>query len=139
MRRSPFAQSPIAPLAFVPLLLASLLVAVPASLRAQSQALGAKISSLFVFGPGQEPLFLAGSADPSNPASIQVHGTHFIPSSQAENGSIISFITGAISANVANSPIGSSSGDAATAFPGPLLLRQPAVSNHRSRRSSDTV
>ena len=83
-------------------------VAMP--IPASAQSLRDKISDLFIFGPGQEPLFLAGSADPNNPASLQAHGLHFIPSSAAENGSIISFITDALGASVANIPIGSTSG-----------------------------
>ena len=55
-----------------------------------------RISDLFIFGPGQSPLFLAGSGDPSNPISLQAHGLHFIPSSSAENASLITFITDAL-------------------------------------------
>src|SRR5438045_2637552 len=65
---------------------ASLLLAAPA----QAQNLRERISDLFIFGEGQEPLFLAGSGDPSNPQSLQVHGMHFIPASSAENGALIS-------------------------------------------------
>lgn len=79
-------------------------------LRADAQGLRGKISDLFIFGPGQLPLFLAGPANPNNPASLQVHGSHFIPASAASNASVISFITDAISGSVANLPIGSTSG-----------------------------
>jgi hypothetical protein len=88
------------------------------SIPARAQGLRDKISDLFIFGPGQEPLFLAGSADPNNPASLQAHGLHFIPSSAAENGSIISFITDALGASVANIPIGSTSGGVTFRFEG---------------------
>jgi hypothetical protein len=88
------------------------------SIPASAQGLRDKISDLFIFGPGQEPLFLAGSADPNNPASLQAHGLHFIPSSAAENGSIISFITDALGASVANIPIGSTSGGVTFRFEG---------------------
>src|SRR5438045_218915 len=84
------------------------LLSPPAS--ASGQGLRTKISNLFIFGSGSDPLFLAGSADPNNPASVQAHGAHFIPSAVADNGSLISFITTAISLNVANAPIGSTSG-----------------------------
>jgi hypothetical protein len=77
---------------------------------ANGQGLREKISDLFIFGPGQAPLFLAGPANPNNPASLQVHGSHFIPSSAESNASVISFITDAISGSVANLPIGSTSG-----------------------------
>jgi hypothetical protein len=92
----------------------SIAISIPAS----AQGLRDKISDLFIFGPGQEPLFLAGSADPNNPASLQAHGLHFIPSSAAENGSIISFITDALGASVANIPIGSTSGGVTFRFEG---------------------
>ena len=88
------------------------------SIPVRAQGLRDKISDLFIFGPGQEPLFLAGSADPNNPASLQAHGLHFIPSSAAENGSIISFITDALGASVANIPIGSTSGGVTFRFEG---------------------
>jgi len=88
------------------------------SIPAGAQGLRDRISDLFIFGPGQEPLFLAGSADPNNPASLQAHGLHFIPSSAAENGSIISFITDALGASVANIPIGSTSGGVTFRFEG---------------------
>src|SRR5881394_1931127 len=82
----------------------------PLLLPAQEGGLRGKISDLFIFGAGQEPLFLAGSANPNNPASLQAHGSHFIPASAQSNGAIISFITDAISGSVANLPIGSTSG-----------------------------
>jgi hypothetical protein len=74
------------------------------------QGLRSKIDQLFIFGSGDDPLFLAGSADPSNPLSIQAHGSHFVPSAVSQNGSIISFLTSAIAGNVSNTPIGSTSG-----------------------------
>src|SRR5438477_8328039 len=83
---------------------------VPSLLPAQEGGLRGKISDLFIFGAGQAPLFLAGSANPNNPASLQAHGSHFIPASAQSNGAIISFITDAISGSVANLPIGSTSG-----------------------------
>jgi hypothetical protein len=86
--------------------------------RSDAQGLREKISDLFIFGPGQAPLFLAGSGDPNNPASLQAHGLHFIPSSSAENASLISFITDALGASVANIPIGSTSGGVTFRFEG---------------------
>jgi hypothetical protein len=86
------------------------LTLVSMSASAGAQGLRGKISDLFIFGSGDDPLFLAGSADPSNPASIQAHGSHFIPSAVSQNGSLISFLTSAISLNVSNAPIGSTSG-----------------------------
>src|SRR5258706_4752275 len=83
-----------------------------------AQGLRDRISDLFIFGPGQQPLFLAGSGDPNNPASLQAHGLHFIPSSNAENASLISFITDALGASVANIPTGSTSGGVTFHFGG---------------------
>ena len=88
------------------------------SLHGQQQHLRDQISSLFIVGPGDDPLFLAGSADPSNPASIQVHGKHFIPSSQAENGSVIAFVIDAVGQSAANVPFGSTSGGETFKFVG---------------------
>ncbi len=91
-------------------------LAVPS--QSGAQGLREKISDLFIFGPGQAPLFLAGSGDPNNPASLQAHGLHFIPSSNAENASLISFITDALGASVANIPTGSTSGGVTFRFEG---------------------
>ena len=93
-----------------PSVFAALLLCATLSPRADAQGLRGKIDQLFIFGSGDDPLFLAGSADPSNPASIQAHGTHFVPSAVSQNGSIISFLTTAIAGNVSNAPIGSTSG-----------------------------
>jgi hypothetical protein len=90
---------------------------------AAAQRLRDQISSLFIFGSGKDPLFLAGSGDPDNPASLQAHGSHFIPASQAENASLIAFITDAISSNVANTPIGSTSGGETFRFEGGVPVR----------------
>src|SRR5690606_16099730 len=89
-----------------------LLVLLAASLQTslEAQGLRDRISSLFIFGPGEDPLFLAGSADPNNPQFIQAHGTHFVPASAAENASLIAFVSGAIGAHIGNTPIASTSG-----------------------------
>jgi hypothetical protein len=84
----------------------------PFALRAQG--LRDKFTELFVFGPGGLQLFLPGSADPSNPLSIQVHGRHFLPSAVDANGSLISFISNAISGASANAP--SSAASSGTTF-----------------------
>ncbi len=60
---------------------------------AVAQGLRDQINELFIFGSGQDPLFLAGTADPNNPISVQVHGSHFVPSAVESNGSLISFLT----------------------------------------------
>ncbi len=92
-------------------LLLALLVCAPATARAQrDQGLRSKISQLFIFGAGSDPLFLTGSADPNNAASVRAHGAHFIPSANAQNGSLIGFLIDAIGGSTANVPIGATSG-----------------------------
>jgi len=76
---------------------------------AAAQDLRDQIGQLFIFGNGEDPLFLSGSADPDNPMSVQVHGDHFIPASQTGNGTIIDFLTGAIGTNITNLPINATS------------------------------
>ena len=106
----------------------SLLIALLAGLfsnvqRAEAQGLRGKISDLFIFGPGQQPLFLAGSGDPNNPIALQAHGMHFIPSSNEENFAVITFITEALGRNVANMPIGSTSGSETFRFVGGVPVK----------------
>ena len=96
----------------------------PCAARAQGdQTLRGKISQLFIFGPGEDPLFLAGTADPNNPASIRAHGNHFVPSAVAENGSLIAFLSGAISTSVGNLPIGATSGGVTFRFEGGMPVK----------------
>lgn len=91
---------------------------------AQSDAtLRGKISQLFIFGAGEAPLFLGGSADPNNPANIQAHGNHFVPAAVAENASLIGFIGGAIAASVGNVPIATTSGGATFRFEGGIPVK----------------
>jgi hypothetical protein len=98
-------------------------VSLCASTPAQGQGLRGKISDLFIFGAGQDPLFLAGSGDPNNPANLRAHGEHFVPSSAAENFAVINFITDALGRNVANMPIGSTSGSETFRFVGGVPVR----------------
>ena len=90
---------------------------------ARAQNLRQRISDLFIFGEGQEPLFLAGSGDPNNPAALQVHGEHFIPASRAENAALIAAIGDALGASVGNIPIGSTSGSESFHFVGGVPVR----------------
>lgn len=76
---------------------------------AQAQGLRDLISELFIFGSGEDPLFLAGTADPTNPTSVQAHGKHFIPAAVEGNATLISFLTTAISSNIANVPVSATS------------------------------
>ncbi|PYP71858.1 MAG: hypothetical protein DMD36_03140, partial [Gemmatimonadetes bacterium] len=43
-----------------------------------AQGLRDQIAELFIFTAGKDPLFLGGTADPNNPANIQLHANHFI-------------------------------------------------------------
>lgn len=85
---------------------------------ALAQGLRDQIGQLFIFGSGEDPLFLAGTADPDNPANVQVHGSHFIPSAVESNATVISFLTDAISTNIANIPISATSSGQTFSFEG---------------------
>src|SRR5206468_11611952 len=100
---------------------AVVLVLVTSSLAAQG--LRERISELFIFTAGKDPLFLGGTADPNNPATIQLHADHFIPAARAENGSLISFLSNAISGNVANLPVSATSGGSTFRFEGGVPVR----------------
>lgn len=63
------------------------------------------LNELFVFGGGEDPLFLAGSAGSAGTAAL--HGEHFIPASSEANTALLSFFNTAIGANVANFPLSS--------------------------------
>src|SRR5216117_3910375 len=88
-----------------------------------AQGLRDKISELFIFSAGKDPLFLGGTADPNNPAAIQLHADYFIPAARAENGSLISFISNAVSGNVANIPVSATSGGSTFRFEGGVPVR----------------
>ena len=110
-----------APALTVALASALAVTALPAD--AHAQRLRDRISQLFIFGDGEEPLFLAGSATASNPASVRIHGTHFMPSSQAENGSIIGFVSNALASAVSNVPIGATTSGETFRFEGGVPVR----------------
>ena len=90
---------------------------------ARAQGLREQISDLFIFGPGQDPLFLAGSGDPNNPSSLRVHGSHFIPAASGTNATIISFLTTAVSSNVEQIPASATSGGSTFRFEGGVPVR----------------
>ena len=89
----------------------------------RSQGLRQTISQLFIFGPGDDPLFLTGTGNPNNPLNIQQHGAHFVPAAVSANGSLIEFLTTAIASNVASTPIGSTSGGVTFRFEGGVPVR----------------
>ena len=76
---------------------------------ARAQGLNDLINQLFIFGQGEDALFLAGTSDPNNPTAVQAHGAHFIPSAVDNNATLILFLQSAIGANIANLPISSTS------------------------------
>ena len=121
------------------LLVGGLLLITPLSATAGAQGLRSKIDQLFIFGAGDDPLFLAGSADLSNPASIRAHGAHFVPSAVSQNGSIIEFLTTAIAGNVANAPIGSTSGDETFRFEAGIPVRTSISSGPIFAERAQTV
>ena len=88
----------------------------------RAQALGDRINDLFIFGEGDEALFLGGSGAAENP-QIQVHGDHFVPSAVGGNATIISFLTNSVGSNVANVPVSASSGGETFRFEGATPVR----------------
>jgi hypothetical protein len=100
--------------------LALLLLAAPS---VQAQGLRSKLSQLFIFGDGDEPLFLGGTADPNNPDAVRIHGSHFVPAAVNGNATIISFLTNSIGSNVANVPVSATSGGSTFRFEGGTPIR----------------
>ena len=86
----------------------------------EGQGLRDRVADLFIFGSGEAPLFLAGTADPTNPASVQAHGSHFVPAAVSGNATLISFLTSAIGSSVANLPISATSSGRTFRFEGGL-------------------
>lgn len=91
-------------------------VAITASLEAQG--LRGKLAELFIFGEGEDPLFLAGTADLNNPTAIQAHSNHFVPAAAQGNAALIGFLTDAIGISVANVPLSATAGGATFQFVG---------------------
>ena len=89
----------------------------------QAQRLRDRLSDLFIFGTGGDPLNLGGSSDPSNPEAIRIHGSHFVPAAVASNGTVISFLTNSIGSNVSNVPVSGSSGGSTFSFQGGVPTR----------------
>jgi hypothetical protein len=80
------------------------------------QGLRDKISQLFIFAAGQDPLFLGGTA--GSDSATALHADHFVPSAVSDNGTLISFIGTSISQNVANLPVSATSGGSTYRFEG---------------------
>jgi hypothetical protein len=88
-----------------------------------AQRLRDQLADLFIFGEGHDPLFLGGTGDPNNPETVRIHGSHFVPAAVASNGTIISFLTNSIGSNVANVPVGATSGGSTFSFEGGVPVR----------------
>jgi len=88
------------------------LICAPAPMA--GQGLRDKISELFVFTPGQQPLFLGGTG---------THENHFITSASTQNGVLISFIGNAVGASVASIPLSATSGGSTFRFEGGAPVR----------------
>jgi hypothetical protein len=91
--------------------------------RVEAQSLRDRIADLFIFGPGDDPLFLGGSGDPNNPESLRAHGSHYIPAASAANATVISFLIGSISGNVSNVPLSATSGGSTFRFEGGMPVQ----------------
>jgi hypothetical protein len=100
-----------------------LTLAVMAGREAYAQNLREQLSGLFIFGEGEDPLFLGGTGDPNNPESVRIHGNHFVPAAVASNGTVISFLTNSIGSNVANVPVSATSGGSTFSFEGGVPVR----------------
>lgn len=74
------------------------------TLAVHGQTMEEVLDELFVFGGGDDPLFLAGTAGQEATA---VHGDHFIPSSSEANSAVLTFFDNAIATNVSNFPLSS--------------------------------
>jgi len=96
--------------------LLSLVLVLVAATPLRAQGLRDLVSQLFIFGEGEQPLYLGGSGNPNNPQNIQLHGDHFVPAAVASNGSIISFLTSAVGGSVGSLPLAAASGGSTFSF-----------------------
>src|SRR5258705_2662494 len=104
-----------------------------------AQGLRDKISQLFIFSSGKDPLFLGGTA--GSDSATALHADHFVPSANADNGSLISFIGSAINQNLGKLPLSPTNGGSTFPFetggplppagPPPPGLRQQAPTARR--------
>lgn len=97
-----------------------LLLAAPPS---AAQGLRDQFQQLFILGGGEDPLFLGGTADPDNPASIRAHSDHFVPAAVGGNAALIGFLTNAIGSSVAGLPLSATAGGATFSFVGGVPVR----------------
>ena len=91
----------------LPRLLRSLCIAMVASIPATAhaqQTMQEALAELFVFGEGEDPLFLVGTAGQE---ATEVHAGHFIPASSEANSVVLQFFGNAIASGIANFPLSS--------------------------------
>ncbi len=74
------------------------------SVAVHGQTMEEVLDELFVFGGGDDPLFLVGTAGQEATA---VHGEHFIPSSSEANSAVLTFFDNALATNISNFPLSS--------------------------------
>jgi hypothetical protein len=111
-------------------------VATPA---AGQQSLRDKVAELFIFGSGDNPLHLGGTADPNNPDAVRAHGDHFVPSAVSQNGSIIRFLTVAVGRSVSSVPIGSTSSGETFRFEGGVPVKTSTSAGPILAERSQTI
>lgn len=99
-------------------LVTALLVGAGATLTAQTPV--NVINQLFTFGTCGRPLCLDL---PTDPVTNLTHGDHFIPALETSGGTVISFLTSAISLSVSNTPVSSSSGGTTFRFEGGVPVK----------------
>src|SRR5216110_3762279 len=92
----------------------SLVVLTSIATSLDAQGLRDKISQLFIFSSGKDPLFLGGTA--GSDSATALHADHFVPAANADNGSLIAFISSAVSQNVGNLPVSATSGGSTFRF-----------------------
>lgn len=104
-------------------MLLSAVFAVLAAAPAAAQDLRGLVSELFIFGEGEEALFLGGSANPNNPVPVQAHGDHYVPSAVEGNATIIGFLTSSVGASIGSLPVSAASGGSTFRFEGGTPVR----------------
>ena len=110
----------------LPRLLRSLCIAMVAFIpaTAHAQTMQEALAELFVFGGGDDPLFLVGT---SGQAATEVHAGNFIPASSEANSVVLQFFGNAIASGIANFPLSSTVASQTVKFVGGV----PAATSRR--------
>ena len=102
-----------------PLILASAaLLLLSAGVPVHAQSLRNQLAQLFTFGDREVPLRVATLADPLNPSFGFAVNSSYEPAAAQANATILAFLTNWVSGNVANIPIGTTSGGVTFRFEG---------------------